>query len=75
MAGIKGKSGAKKGREITWNLGNNGRKKSSEPRTKNINIRCTANERLAITKKINELKKEYNFKTLAETLIYILKTK
>ncbi len=75
MAGIKGKSGAKKGRAITWNLGNNGRKKSSEPRTKNINIRCTANERLVITKKINEFKKEYNFKTLTETLIYILETK
>lgn len=45
MAGIKGKSGAKKGRIVDWNVG---RKATGKVRNVNLNISCTAEEKETI---------------------------
>ena len=42
MAGVKGKSGAKKGRIVDWNVG---RKATGKVRNINLNISCTAEEK------------------------------
>ena len=42
MAGVKGKSGAKKGRIVDWNVG---RKATGKVRSINLNISCTAEEK------------------------------
>ena len=45
MAGVKGKSGAKKGRIVDWNVG---RKATGKVRNVNLNISCTAEEKETI---------------------------
>lgn len=45
MAGVKGKSGAKKGRIVDWNVG---RKATGKIRNINLNISCTAEEKETI---------------------------
>ena len=45
MAGVKGKSGAKKGRIVDWNVG---RKATGKVRNANLNISCTAEEKETI---------------------------
>ena len=42
MAGVKGKSGSKKGRIVDWNVG---RKATGKVRNINLNISCTAEEK------------------------------
>lgn len=65
MAGVKGKSGAKKGRIIDWKVG---RKATGKVRTANLNIGCAAEE-----KEIIKAFLQTKGKTLTDALLNIIK--
>lgn len=65
MAGVKGKSGAKKGRIVDWNVG---RKATGKVRNVNLNISCTAEEKETIKTFLRA-----KGKTLTDGLLNIIK--
>ena len=65
MAGVKGKSGAKKGRIVDWNVG---RKATGKVRNINLSISCTAEEKEIIK---TFLKTKGN--TLTDCLLNVIK--
>ena len=65
MAGVKGKSGSKKGRIVDWNVG---RKATGKVRNVNLNISCTAEEKEIIK---TFLKTKGN--TLTDCLLNVIK--
>ena len=69
MAGVKGKSGSKKGRIVDWNVG---RKTSTSKRDRALFIRCTAEERQEIKIKLNILKENLKCQTLVETVLVLI---
>ena len=65
MAGVKGKSGAKKGRIVDWNVG---RKATGKVRNINLNISCTALEKELIKTFLKT-----KGKTLTDGLLNVIK--
>ncbi len=65
MAGVKGKSGSKKGRIVDWNVG---RKATGKVRNVNLNISCTAGEKETIKTFLRA-----KGKTLIDGLLNIIK--
>ncbi len=65
MAGVKGKSGSKKGRIVDWNVG---RKATGKVRNVNLNISCTAGEKETIKTFLRT-----KGKTLIDGLLNIIK--
>ena len=65
MAGVKGKSGAKKGRIVDWNVG---RKATGKVRNINLNISCTVEE-----KEIIKAFLKTKGKTLTDGILNVIK--
>ena len=65
MAGVKGKSGSKKGRIVDWNVG---RKATGKVRNVNLSISCTAEEKETI-----KMFLKTKGKTLTDGLLNIIK--